>query len=55
MNLEVRRIVENRKGRQLGRVIENDRKKRKLLAHNFQKVRMLFIPKEPPGIQTGVF
>ena len=27
--------------------------KRKLLAQNFQKVGILFIPKEPPGIPTG--
>ena len=27
MNQEVRRIVENRKGRQIGRVIESDRKR----------------------------
>ena len=28
-------------------------KKRKLLAQNFQKVGILFIPKQPPGIPTG--
>ena len=27
--------------------------KRKLLAQNFQKVGILFIPKEPSGIPTG--
>ena len=27
MNREVRRIVENRKGRQIGRIIESDRKR----------------------------
>ena len=47
MKLEVRRIVENRKGREL-------QKKRKLLAQNFQKVGILFTPKEPPGIPMGV-
>ena len=54
MNREVRRIAENRKGRQIGRTIESDRIKRKLLAQNFQKVGILFLPKEPPpGIPTG--
>ena len=53
MNREVRRIVENGKGRQIGRVIESDRK-RKLLAQNVQKVGILFIPKESPGIPTGL-
>ena len=52
MNREVRRIVENRKGRQIGRVIESDRKKEND-AQNFQKVGILFIPKKPLGIPMG--
>ena len=34
-------------------VTESDKKKRKLLAQNFQNLGILFIPKEPPGIPMG--
>ena len=43
---EGRRIADIRTGRQKGRVIESDRK-RKLLAQNFQKAGILFIQKAP--------
>jgi len=46
MNNEGRWIADIRTGRQKGRVIESDRK-RKLLAQNFQKAGILFIQKAP--------
>ena len=56
MGFEGRTIVKIRKERQKGRVIESDRKKRKLLAQNFQKVEILFIgpTNRTPGIPIGV-
>ena len=56
MDWESRSIVENRRGRQLGSHRERQ-KKMKLLAQNFQKVGILFIPKGPPdsqGSQCGI-
>ena len=50
---EGRRIADIRTGRQKGRVIESDRKKRKLQAQNFQKVGILFLHKKPPASQRG--
>ena len=49
---EGRRIADIRTGRQKGRVIESDRK-RKLLAQNFQKAGILFIRENPPASQQG--
>ena len=53
MDWEGRRIVEKQE-RESKRQSHRERyKKRKLLAQNFQKVGILFIPKEPPGIPTA--
>ena len=46
MNNEGRRIADIRTGKQKGRVIERD-KKRKLLAQSFQKAGILLIQKVP--------
>ena len=53
MNNEGRRIADIRTGRQKGRVIESDRK-RKLQAQNFQKVGILFIQKVPWHPHGGI-
>ena len=51
---EGRRIVglDIRKGRQKGSVVESDRKKRKLLTHNFQNAEIQLY-KGPPASPLG--